>query len=574
MDPSDVNDLISAAISKAENGAKIYFDSANGGAGVTVPTASGPLPTLAEWQRIHADALGGVPELRADVDELTARQDATDVILDHRNAYPFEYKLSTDPDDTASWQRAFNSGKKVIDGLGLNYVISDEVIIPSGVMGIRAKVFKANSANDHENMFVTGTTTAPSDSIHLMEIELDGNRQGQTNIGFGSSGDGDRCGFLVFGQATNIRLTRCKGFNCATDGLALFGAAAGVTFAIKGITLDQCDFQWNRRHGVSMDTIKNVRSWGGNWLYNGLDLPGAGGQPITSGWYGARVGDVNGPQYGNGCDIESYGADNVYGTHAEDIEFYGTNMYGNYSGGLKVLTMVGGDYNGTPGYNNPLWKPMKDIKVFGGYFDAGQSGMPSAETSPIQIGASGLLPANILGMDGFVARAVRCSSSIAINNAIFEFDGEIETLNAGSFHYHAFFAYSKGHAIIRAPQPLAIYQDNSVVTYNKQLISATAPTVSISGGTLASQSTTLLSSTQQGGQTYRINVTATMTLAVGSNLQLNILGGRTVLDAHGSYLNLTSNDVRAAFYRQSGGYFLMRPDTQNQLEIVLYVTVA
>lgn len=494
-------------------------------------------------------------------------------VLDNRNAYPFQFKAPGDVDDTASIIKALATGK-VVDGLGLDYIISSPITVPSNRLFIRAKMFKSNSSADHENMIITGSVSTPSDNIHMMEIFLNGNREGQTNIGFGLSGDGDRSGFMIYGQATNIRLTRCKGYNCATDGLALFGAPAGVTFAIKGITLDQCDFQRNRRHGVSMDTLQNLRAFGGNWINNGNDLPGAAGNPITSGWYGARVGDVSGPQYGNGCDIESYGADNVYGTHVEDVAFYGTNMYGNYSGGLKILTMIGGDYMGGPGYNNPLWKPMKNIRVFGGYFDVGTNGMPSGETSPIQVGAAGLLPANIIGMDGFFTSGVECSSSIAINNTSdFSIDANINTLNAGTFPYHAFIASSKGNLNLRTPQALAIYQETSVITTNQKLSSNTSPTVTISGGTISSQATTLITSSLQSGQLFRINVTATLTLAVGSNLQLTLAGGRTVMDANGSYFNATTAEVGSVFYRASAGYFLLKPDTINPLEIVLYVTV-
>lgn len=495
-------------------------------------------------------------------------------MLDMRNAYPFQFKFPSDPDDTLSWQRALATGK-VVDGLRLNYIISDELIVPSDRMVIRAKFFKADSATDDGNMIVTGTTDAPSDNIHLMEIELNGNREGQTNIGFGASGDGNRCGFLVFGQATNIRLTRCKGMNCATDGLALFGAAAGKTFAIKGVTLDQCDFQWNRRHGVSMDTLKTLRSFGGDWNYNGRDLPNAEGHPITSGYYGARVGSVSGPQYGNGCDIESYGADEVYGTHVEDVEFHGTNMYGNYSGGLKILTMWGSDYNGTPGYNRPLWKPMKSIRVFGGYFDSGVNTTPSAETSPIQVGATNQLPVGVIGMDGLFISGARGSSSIAINNTInFDINMDIDTPNPGQFKYHAFIQGSSGNLVLRTPQPMLVYQENARVTLNKFLTSSTVPTVSVSGGTIASQSSTLVSSSLQDGQLYRINVSANLTLAVGSNLQLDIVGGRTVVDAQGSFFNTVTSFIGPGFYRASGGYFLLRPDTQGALEIVLFVTVA
>ena len=58
-DTQEVTDRILEALQRAENGAKIYHDSANGPVGSTVPTESGPLPTLAELQRIYGAALGG-----------------------------------------------------------------------------------------------------------------------------------------------------------------------------------------------------------------------------------------------------------------------------------------------------------------------------------------------------------------------------------------------------------------------------------------------------------------------------------------------------------------------------------
>ena len=53
-------------------------------------------------------------------------------------------------------------------------------------------------------------------------------------------------------------------------------------------------------------------------------------------------------QYGNACDIEGYGVDNVHSTHVEEVEFHGVNMVGNYSAGLKILSMPGNDYEVSP----------------------------------------------------------------------------------------------------------------------------------------------------------------------------------------------------------------------------------
>ena len=497
-------------------------------------------------------------------------------MLDMRNAYPFQFKLPSDPDDTNSWVKALATGK-LVDGLGLNYTISSTIEVPSDRMVIRANFTQAGGSVDNKSMLqMTGLSGTIKQNIYFIDVHLNGNREAQTNIGFGESGDGERHGFYVKGQARNILFSRCSADNCATDGLTLFGAAAGVTFAIQGVVIDQCSFRKNRRHGVAFDTLFKLRAYGGDWTGNGTDLPGAAGHPINSGYYGARVGNASGPQYGNGCDIESYGADDTHSTHVEDVEFHGVNMTGNYSGGLKILTMPGEDYNGTPGYNHPNWKPMKHITVFGGTYDDGVNGTPSAETSPIQVGAALLLPLGVYGVFDFNVYGASCNSSIAINNTKFSnIQTRIEHVNFGTFAYHAFVANSDGINLnLSTVGELKLYQENSTVTKNINLTSSTAPTVSISGGTLSSQQTTLVSSSIQSGQLYRINISANMTLAVGSNLQFNILGGRTILEVQGAYFNASTSEVKAAFYRASGGFVLFKPDTQNPLEIVLYVTVA
>lgn len=496
-------------------------------------------------------------------------------VLDNRNAYPFQFKLPSDPDDTNSWVRALTTGK-LVDGLGRSYTISSKIEVPSDRMIIRANINQAGGSVDDMSMLqITGLGGTIKRNIHFIDVHLNGNRELQTNIGFGESGDGERHGFYVKGQARNILFSRCSADNCATDGLMLFGAAAGVTFAIQGVVIDQCSFRKNRRHGVAFDTLFKLRAYGGDWTGNGTDLPGAAGHPINSGYYGARVGNASGPQYGNGCDIESYGADDTHSTHVEDVEFHGVNMTGNYSGGLKILTMPGADYNGTPGYNHPNWKPMKHITVFGGTYDDGVNGTPSSETSPIQVGAALLLPLGVYGVFDFNVYGASCNSSIAINNTKFSnIQTRIEHVNFGTFAYHAFVANSAGINLnLSTVGELKVYQENSTVTKNINLTSSTAPTVSISGGTLSSQQTTLVSSSIQSGQLYRINITATMTLAVGNNLQFIIDGGRTILDAQGSFFNTTTSAVGSLFYRAAGGYLLARPDAQNALEIVVYVTV-
>lgn len=63
-DPAEINDRLEAAAIKAEGGAEIIKQFANAGAGVYIPTESGPLPSIFEWLRLNADALGGVPAIQ------------------------------------------------------------------------------------------------------------------------------------------------------------------------------------------------------------------------------------------------------------------------------------------------------------------------------------------------------------------------------------------------------------------------------------------------------------------------------------------------------------------------------
>jgi parallel beta-helix repeat protein len=73
-DPASIDDRILAAILKAEDGARIYGGVANLPAGSYIETESGPIPSIAEWQMIHADALGRIPAIQTEIEALQAEQ--------------------------------------------------------------------------------------------------------------------------------------------------------------------------------------------------------------------------------------------------------------------------------------------------------------------------------------------------------------------------------------------------------------------------------------------------------------------------------------------------------------------
>lgn len=472
-------------------------------------------------------------------------------------------------DDTAAWQAAINSGAPV-HGLDKSYVVT-KVELPTKAHASDAKLLSKGGGAEAEGMCVlqiTGTVQ-PKRDIALRRIDIDGRRQLHTNISFGDGGDGNRCGIAVVGVVDNLLLEDVTTDNCATDGLALFGASAGVTFALSNIRLVRHRSRWNRRHGTSLDSCKGFYSEEHDWGYNGRDLPDVDPEvhAITSGYFGARVGSVDGPQYGNGIDIESYGADATYSTHVEDAVFVGGTALQNLSGGVKILPMPHGS-------DLPTWQPMKNFTFIGGHWDHGVA-PASAETSPLQVGATLGLPAALVGMRDLYVYGARCSSSIAINNTVGgRICATVDAVNGGTFKYHAFIQDSILDLDLVTPEPLAVYQDGSLLTGNVPMAKRPAPALaSTATCTVASQATTLLSSSKDNGRVYRI--TASITNIQGNpnlpaSLTFSSVAG--VVDARGATQN-TGNGVPYPTLYVGAGVFTVFTGGAYATTLDLLVTV-
>jgi len=68
----DINDRLESAALKAEGASEIFKQVANGAENTYISTESGSVPSIAEWQRLHAASLGGVPALTGRVAVLEA----------------------------------------------------------------------------------------------------------------------------------------------------------------------------------------------------------------------------------------------------------------------------------------------------------------------------------------------------------------------------------------------------------------------------------------------------------------------------------------------------------------------
>lgn len=73
----DINDRLESAAVKAEGASEIFKQVANGGANAYVSTESGPVPSIAEWQRLHAASLGSVPAIQQLLADLQSQSEPT-----------------------------------------------------------------------------------------------------------------------------------------------------------------------------------------------------------------------------------------------------------------------------------------------------------------------------------------------------------------------------------------------------------------------------------------------------------------------------------------------------------------
>ncbi len=153
---------------------------------------------------------------------------------------------------------------------------------------------------------IDGQTTE-KENIYFFRVKVDGNRQNQTLI-VSPGEDGGRHGFRILGNCKNIFLTECTATYCAGDGVEFFSAGSlpvnelSENLCFQNIHITNCEFNYNRRHGMSGDSINGLYISNTSMKFNGLDLNTS--DPLTHGNRGARFA---GNLYGRGFDLEGYG---------------------------------------------------------------------------------------------------------------------------------------------------------------------------------------------------------------------------------------------------------------------------
>lgn len=222
---------------------------------------------------------------------------------------------------------ASNGG--VIDGNNLLYIVTT-LNIPSGTVLQNFKFKTKAGSTDFVSPITVGAYNDSStrENIRFFNVHIDGNRQNQTAVGDSGGGeDGGRCGFRLIGHITNLVIENCSATYCATDGIEFFsGVNTGSTWPrFLNITVKNSQFNWNRRHGGSGESMKYAEFENCEFNNNGQDLNTS--SPLNDGNRGARQA---GSLYGNGFDNETYGV----GYQSEDVAWTNITAIQNASSGM------------------------------------------------------------------------------------------------------------------------------------------------------------------------------------------------------------------------------------------------
>ena len=226
----------------------------------------------------------------------------------------------------------------IVTGVGKTYLVSK--------LNLKSDMTFENfnfitKASDDTNDFFSPVTignyevTDTISNVTIKNVHVDGNRTNQTNIT--GAENGGRHGFRLIGNVYNIMIENCSALYCASDGIAMYSGIgtrsapqAGLdTCLINNVTIRDCIFNYNRRHGGSGDSIDSLFVDNCSFDYNGID--------INSGVTEGDRGDLSGGlRYGNGFDMEGYGI----GSLVQNIEFHNCTALDNARHGIVFLDTV------------------------------------------------------------------------------------------------------------------------------------------------------------------------------------------------------------------------------------------
>lgn len=255
-------------------------------------------------------------------------------------------------DDTIAINNALTAaavGGKWVIGDGSIYTVKS-CLLHSG-QRIKGMLFKTLAGGEDfvSPITIDGTVSEKTDIV-IEDTHVDGNRINQTDVDSPTE-DGGRHGFRILGRVSKLQVRNCSANYCAGDGLELFSTGmtdADSDYCFRDIVIENFVARFNRRHGMSADSLMNVKIINYDLTNNGLDLDTV--SPLN---HGARGSRLNGFLYGNGIDVEGYGV----GSGINDFELVEGRALANARGGILFLDSA------KPGETGFL--PRTGIKITG-----------------------------------------------------------------------------------------------------------------------------------------------------------------------------------------------------------------
>lgn len=377
---------------------------------------------------------------------------------------------------------------------------------------------------------IDGRASAKSDIV-LSDIHIDGNRINQLAI-TATSEDGGRHGFRLVGQASRIYLERCSANYCAGDGIELFSSTShqmnDAWYVFNDIRVRDSSFNWNRRHGMSGDSIKGLRMDNVELNYNGLDL--AGVHALDAGGHAATIG-VNSDRYGNGIDMEGYGI----GSAVTDVRMRQVTALYNARGGCLFYDSVE-----TRGANfvarSKLW--FSDC-----YFDEGQDATRTGEaltfTSTIASKALAALYDSV-----YIENTRLDGQLLARGVSNLQFSGEIRATQG---EYYAVLDNAMGVVLNVLPAGAAkrIYADQSTYSLLRETVPMPAnPTLSFDSGAAGALANIVVTPREnRGNRSFTFLITADWTPTADGSTVLRLAAAAPSSIVDPAYVGVINNNT-------------------------------
>lgn len=234
-------------------------------------------------------------------------------------------------DDTQILQKYIDAlpAGGVLDGGGQTFIVTS-LALKSNITVKNFNFLTKPGAPDFSSPITIGKYNASKtvSNIKIVNVHIDGNRENQPSIG--TAEDGGRHGFRLIGYVSDVEIDGCSANYCGTDGICIFtGTGNKKTWPrFSNIVVKNSNFNYNRRHGGSADSIFGMQFIYCKFNENGRDLPGVTvDTPLNHGLRGATA---YGSQYGNGFDVETYGS----GYQVRDVAFVRCEALQNVRAGI------------------------------------------------------------------------------------------------------------------------------------------------------------------------------------------------------------------------------------------------